>query len=163
MSTRMRDAYRLLRAVKIQVIACFDAWRPLLATIGAGSAVGVAGMKEASDELADLMMSHGGAASSRDGEEHLIRSDRANSTTGFKGVQTLSHGGRYTATCKTPPCRNNYLGIFGIPEEAAQAYLQHQEKQHPEELEKEWARPVLLPIQEHLLIRSQHEARRQTC
>jgi hypothetical protein len=47
-----------MSARKIQVIACFDAWRPLLTNIGgAGSAVGVAGMKEASDELADLMMS----------------------------------------------------------------------------------------------------------
>jgi hypothetical protein len=83
----------------------------------------------------------------------LIRSDRANNTTGFKGVYL--HQGRYQAKCNTSPCRHNHhLGRFDTPEEAAQAYLQHYQKQHPEELEKERARPVLLPVQEHLLIRS---------
>ena len=87
-----------------------------------------------------------------DGREHLIRSDRANNTTGFKGVYPLE--GRYKAVCNTSPCRNNYLGRFGTPEEAAQTYLQHREKQHPEELKNERVpRPVLLPVEEHLLIR----------
>ena len=74
----------------------------------------------------------GGAASSMDVEEHLIRSDRTNSTTGLKGV-TPDHG-RYKAVCDTPPCRKNHLGMFDTAEEAAQAYLQHYQKQHPEEL-----------------------------
>jgi hypothetical protein len=37
--------------------------------------------------------------------------------------------------CHTSPCRHNNLGNFGTPEEAAQAYLQHHQKEHPEELE----------------------------
>jgi hypothetical protein len=63
--------------------------------------------------------------------------------------------GRFKAECSTrPPCHHNHLGNFGIPEEAAQAYLQHWEtwhqhhqKEHPEELEKERAPP--LQVQEH--------------
>jgi hypothetical protein len=67
-------------------------------------------------------------------QEHiLMRSDKASS--GFKGVQPYK--GRYKATCDTPPCRHHYLGMGGTPEEAAQAYLQHWEEAHPEELEKE--------------------------
>ena len=78
-----------------------------------------------------------------DGEEHLIRSDRAK--TGFKGV-TL-HQGRYQAQCKTSPCGQNFLGMFDTPEEAAQAYLQHWEKEHPEQLKKQRVpTPVLLPL-----------------
>ena len=87
-----------------------------------------------------------------DGGERLIRSDRANNTTGFKGVYPELRTGRYKAICSTPPCRNTYLGSFVTPEEAAQVYLQHYQKQHPEELEKERAPP--LQIQGHLLIRS---------
>jgi hypothetical protein len=85
-------------------------------------------------------------------QEHLlIRSDRSSS--GFKGV--YPNQGRYQAKCDTAPCRHHFLGRYDTPEEAAQAYLQHCEKEHPEELEKERApRPVLRPVQEHLLIRS---------
>ena len=85
------------------------------------------------------------------GEKHLlIPSDKAKS--GYKGVN--SNHGRYMAQCNTSPCHHYYLGNFGTPEEAAQVYLQHWEKEHPEELAKERARPLLLPVQEHLLIRS---------
>jgi hypothetical protein len=85
-------------------------------------------------------------------QEHLlIRSDKGQ--TGFKGVHP-SHG-RYEAKCSTPPCRHNYLGSFGTPEEGAQAYLQHYQKEHPEELMKERVpRPVPLPELEHRLIGS---------
>jgi hypothetical protein len=85
-------------------------------------------------------------------QEHLlIRSDK--NITGYNGVVPNQH--RYQARCFTSPCRNNYLGHFDIPEEAAQAYLQHYQKDHPEQLKKERVpRPVLLPVQEHLLIRS---------
>jgi hypothetical protein len=62
--------------------------------------------------------------------------------------------GRYQAKCNTPPCRHNNLGSCSTPEEAAQEYLQHYQKEHPEELKKERARLVMLPVQEHLLIRS---------
>ena len=64
--------------------------------------------------------------------EELMRSDRAK--TGFKGV--VPDHGRYQAACNTSSCRHNHLGMFGTPEEAAQAYLQHQQEEHPEELEK---------------------------
>jgi hypothetical protein len=81
--------------------------------------------------------------------EHLfIRSDR--SSTGYKGVQ--ANTGRYQTRCDTPPCRRNHLGSFVTPEAAAQAYLQHWEKEHPEELKKKQAPP--LQVQEHLLIQS---------
>jgi hypothetical protein len=85
-------------------------------------------------------------------EHFLMRSDK--SSTGFKGV--FQYRGRYQAKCTTASCHNhNYHGTFDTPEEAAQAYLQHWETNHPEELEKERApRPVLLPVQEHLLMRS---------
>ena len=60
----------------------------------------------------------------------LIRSDTAK--TGFKGVRP--HNGRYQARCNTSPCHHNYLDMFDTPEEAAQAYLQHYRKKHPEQL-----------------------------
>jgi hypothetical protein len=85
-----------------------------------------------------------------DAREPLIRSDRANNTTGFKGVSP--HHGRYQAMCTTSPCRNNHLGNFDTPEEAAQAYLHHYQKEHPEELKKKKQAPPL-QVQEHLLIR----------
>jgi hypothetical protein len=82
-------------------------------------------------------------------QEHLlIRSDKAK--TGYKGV-TASND-RYMAKCNTSPCRLNHLGIFDTPEDAAQAYLQHLEKKHPKELEKE--RAPLPEVHHHLLIRS---------
>jgi hypothetical protein len=60
-------------------------------------------------------------------QEHLlIRSDKC--STGYKGV--TPDKGRYTAQCDTPPCRNNHLGCFGTPEEAAQLYLQHKQQAH---------------------------------
>ena len=66
--------------------------------------------------------------------------------------------GRYRAKCETAPCHHNYLGLFDRPKDAAQAYLQHWEKEHPEELVKERAPPppppVLPEVQHHLLIRS---------
>jgi hypothetical protein len=83
-----------------------------------------------------------------DGAEQLIPSDRG--ITGYKGVHPGR--GRYQATCTTPPCHKNYLGTFGTLELAAQVYLQHHQKEHPEELKKERAPP--LQVQEHLLIRS---------
>ena len=53
------------------------------------------------------------------------------------------------------PCHNTNLGGFGTPEDAAQAYLQHWEKKHPEKLEQERAPPSVLPeAQVRLLIRS---------
>ena len=73
----------------------------------------------------------------------MIRSDRANNTTGFKGVYPLQ--GRYKAVCDTSPCHHNYLGMFGTPEEAAQAILQHYQTEHTKQS---------LQVQEHLLIRS---------
>ena len=79
-------------------------------------------------KLSDKMKKQGGRDSEKDVEEHLIRSDRANSTTGFKGVHP--NDGRYQAVCETSHCRKNYLGRFDTPEQAAQAYLQHQEKEH---------------------------------
>jgi hypothetical protein len=42
---------------------------------------------------------------------------------GFKGVEPSKD--KFLARCNTAACRNNYLGSFGTPEEAAQAYLQH--------------------------------------
>jgi hypothetical protein len=72
-------------------------------------------------------------------EDLLIRSDK--SSTGYKGVQPLS-GGRYKTTCDTPPCHDNYLGTFDTPEEGAQAYLQHKQKEHTEQLKKERAPPL---------------------
>ena len=57
-----------------------------------------------------------------DGQQ-LIRSDKAKS--GYKGV--TANKGRYRAQCTTAPCRNNNLGAFDTPEDAAQAYLQHQQ------------------------------------
>ena len=80
----------------------------------------------------------------REVQEHLlIRSDRA--STGYKGVQKSTNG-RYYVACYTPPC-HHHLGTFDTPEEAAQTYLQHQQKEHPEELKKERVpRPVLLRV-----------------
>ena len=42
-----------------------------------------------------------------------------------KGV--VANNGRYIAKCITPPCHGNNLGAFDTPEDAAQAYLQHQQ------------------------------------
>jgi hypothetical protein len=84
-----------------------------------------------------------------DGAEQLIPSSK--SSTGYKGV--APNKGRYKAACHTPPCHHNNLGTFDTPEEGAQAYLQHYQKEHPEELKKERAPP--LQVQEHLLIRSE--------
>jgi hypothetical protein len=64
-------------------------------------------------------------------QEHLLI--RSKSKSGFKAV--CPDKGRYTATCTTAPCHKNYLGSFGTPEEAAQAYLEHLQKEHPKELE----------------------------
>ena len=61
------------------------------------------------------------------GGEQLVRSEK--SVSGFKGV--VPNRGRYRAKCTTSPCHDNYLGSFDTPEETAQAYLQHQEKDHP--------------------------------
>jgi hypothetical protein len=61
-------------------------------------------------------------------EDLLVHSSKSSS--GFKGVRL--HRGRYQATCQTAPCTKNNLGTFETPEQAAQAYLQHREKEHPE-------------------------------
>ena len=45
-------------------------------------------------------------------EQQLIRPDKAKSS--FKGVS--ADRDRYQARCDTPPCSNNYLGTFDIPE-----------------------------------------------
>jgi hypothetical protein len=83
-------------------------------------------------------------------QEHLLlRSD--NNATGFHCV-TCTLSGRFTAKCETHPCRGKSVGTFTTAEEAAQAYLQHHQEVHPEELEKERAPP--LQVQEHFLIRS---------
>jgi hypothetical protein len=72
-------------------------------------------------------------------EQHLlIRSDK--SSTGYRGVHP--HQGRYQAKCQTPPCLQNYLGTFDTSEEAAQAYLQHYQEEHPEELKVQHQYPV---------------------
>jgi hypothetical protein len=83
----------------------------------------------------------------------LIRSDKVRS--GFKGVREICDG-QYQATCFTSPCVHNNLGAtFGSREEAAQAYLRHWEKDHPEELEKERASRPPPSVHEHVvLIRS---------
>ena len=60
-------------------------------------------------------------------QEHLlIRSDK--NSTGYKGV--YPHKGRFQAACDTSPCPHNHLGMFKTPEQAAQAYLQHQQHSH---------------------------------
>ena len=63
-----------------------------------------------------MPLDHSSAQLDEDGE---LRSGRGR--TGYKGV--YASYGRYKAACQTPPCHNNYLGNFGTPEEAAQAYL----------------------------------------
>jgi hypothetical protein len=50
------------------------------------------------------------------------------------GVYLLK--GRYKALCHSAHCRHHHVGYFVTAEEAAQAYLQHWEEKHPEELEK---------------------------
>ena len=76
-------------------------------------------------------------------QEHLlIRSNRAK--TGYKGVRP-DHG-RFQATCDTPTCRGNNLGIFGSPEDSAQSYPQHYQEKHPAELKKERAPRAALLI-----------------
>jgi hypothetical protein len=70
---------------------------------------------------------------------------------GYKGV--FPDRSRYQTRCDISPCRHNYLGMFDTPEEGAQAYLPHYQNTHPEELMKEREPlPVLLSVQEHLLI-----------
>jgi hypothetical protein len=82
-------------------------------------------------------------------QEHLlVRSDKGK--TGFRGV--FPRRGRYQAECTLSTCLRHHLGTFGTAEEAAQAFLQHWQKEHPEELENERAPP--LQVQEHLLMRS---------
>ena len=85
---------------------------------------------------------------SSSGDRPLIKSSK--NSTGFKGLQLDK--GRFKSKCDTPPCQFNHLGTFDTAEEAAEAYLEHIEEEHPEKLEKEWAQP--LKVQEHLLIRS---------
>ena len=65
--------------------------------------------------------------------EKLIKSHR-NNPTGFKGVAKDKNS--FASNCYMPPCKRNNLGYFKLPEEAAQAYLQHVEEIHPEELVK---------------------------
>jgi hypothetical protein len=72
-------------------------------------------------------------------QEHLlIRSDIGQ--TGFKGVHQSTLGW-YQAQCTTAPCCRNLLGRFGTPEQAALAYLQHQEQEHPDELQEPASAP----------------------
>jgi hypothetical protein len=66
-------------------------------------------------------------------QEHLLIKSDPNKT-GLKGVH--QDKGRYKATCNTAPCHGHHLGMSGTAEEAAQAYLQHWEEKHSEELEK---------------------------
>ena len=82
--------------------------------------------------------------------------------TGYRGVQ--SDRERFQACCNLNHSRQLFLGRFATVEEAAAAFLQHWEKDHPEQLEKarrqeqlakeRVPRPVLLQVQQHLLIRS---------
>ena len=60
----------------------------------------------------------------------LMRSDT--NQTAFEGVRP--NRSKYQAKCSTTPCRNHSLGNFDTPEEAAQAYLRHWVKDHPEKL-----------------------------
>jgi hypothetical protein len=119
-------------------------------------AAGRGGLKRLAEEEEREVITQGGGKTKKHeqspAQEHLlIRSDR--SSTGFKGVHP--NKGRYQTQCNTSPCRLNHLGTFDTPEKAAQVYLHHQQKEHPEELKKEQVpRPVLLPVQEHLLIKS---------
>ena len=87
-------------------------------------------------------------------QEHLlIRSDQA--STGYKGV--AANKGRYRAQCDAPPCHNNHVGSFGTPEEAAQAYLQHQQHSHNHDSEPRygWLR-LFNALHEH-----EHEQQQQ--
>ena len=63
------------------------------------------------------------------GRGQVIRSEKG--VSGYKGVHPDK--GRYQAKCNTSSCRSNHLGTFDTPEEAAQAYLQHYRKTHPEQ------------------------------
>ena len=60
-------------------------------------------------------------------QEHLLIKSDTNKT-GFKGVK--SNHGRFQAQCSTSPCLDTHLGMFGTPQEAAQAYLQHRLQAH---------------------------------
>jgi hypothetical protein len=66
-------------------------------------------------------------------QEHLLI--RSKSKSGFKAVRI--HDGRYQARCDRGSCHHHHLGSFGTPEEAAQAYLEHLEKEHPKVHPKE--------------------------
>ena len=101
-----------------------------------------------------------------DVQEHLlIRSDKGK--TGYKGV--VANHSRYSAKCNTPPCHSNRLGTFDTPgadngrcyancdtspchgnrlgtfdtpEDAAQSYLQHQQKEHEHAAELNDMKPL---------------------
>jgi hypothetical protein len=99
-----------------------------------------------------------------EGVGELLRSHRANNTTGYRGVHQSCQAGRFQARCDTSRCQNNYLGTFDTSAEAAHAYLQHWKKEHPEELAREPVpRPVLLapPVIQtqqghHLVVWTEH-------
>jgi hypothetical protein len=62
-------------------------------------------------------------------ENPLIRGRSVHTgNTGFKGVYL--NRGRYIAQCCTPPCRRLYINIFATVEDAALAFLLHQQQNH---------------------------------
>jgi hypothetical protein len=62
-------------------------------------------------------------------ENPLIRGRSVHTgSTGFKGVYL--NRGRYIAQCCTPPCRHLYINIFATVEDAALAFLRHQQQNH---------------------------------
>ena len=74
----------------------------------------------------------------RTGQRQLIRSDK--NKTGYKGV--AAHSGRDKGQCNAPPCHGNNLGAFDTPEDAAQAYLQHQQQEHEHAAELKDVKPL---------------------